>query len=97
MSQVSFGAVKQLTRLSPFSAKPKRRPHFGGEGYSRGAKTDPVFAPVRGFNASYERIFLLYISLRPPTYFGQTKGALNVLRRNTALRQNEESRERLAP
>jgi len=33
--------------LSPFSAKPKRRLHFGGEGYNRGAKTDPVFAPLR--------------------------------------------------
>ena len=72
MSQVSFGAVKQLTRLSPFSAKPKRRPHFGGEGYSRGAKTDPVFAPVRGFNASYEHLRILYGSLRLPTYLGQT-------------------------
>ena len=34
---------RPLPRLSPFSAKPKRRPHFGGEGHSRGAKTDPVF------------------------------------------------------
>ena len=58
---------------------------------------DPVFAPVRGFNASYGHLRILCGSLRPPTYFGQTKGALNVLRRNTALRQNEESRERLAP
>ena len=36
---------RPLPRLSQFSAKPKRRPHFGGEGHSRGAKTDPVFAP----------------------------------------------------
>ena len=36
---------RPLPRLSPFSAKPKRRPHFGGEGHSRGAKTDPIFAP----------------------------------------------------
>ena len=89
MSQVPFGAVKSLTRLSPFSAKPKRRPHFGGEGYSRGAKMDPVFAPVRGFNASYGHLRILCGSLRPPTYFGQTKGALSVVGRNTALRQNE--------
>ena len=60
---------RPLPRLSPFSAKPKRRPHFGGEGYSRGAKTDPVFAPVRGFNASYEQILFLYILLRPPVIF----------------------------
>ena len=33
---------------------------------------DPVFAPVRGFNASYKRIFLLCGSLRLPTYLGQT-------------------------
>ena len=50
---------------------------------------DPVFAPVRGFNASYKHLRILFGSLRPPTYFGQTKGALNVFRRNTILRQNE--------
>ena len=58
---------------------------------------DPVFAPVRGFNASYKHLRIFFGSLRPSTYFGQTKGALSVVRRNTALRQNEESRERLAP
>ena len=50
---------------------------------------DPVFAPVRGFNASYGHLRILCGSLRPPAYFGQTKGALNVFWRYTALRQNE--------
>ena len=50
---------------------------------------DPVFAPVRGFNASYGHLRILCGSLRPPAYFGQTKGARSVLRCNTALRQNE--------
>ena len=36
---------RPLPRLSPFSAKPKRRPHFGGEGYSRGQKRIP-FLPL---------------------------------------------------
>ena len=29
----------------PVFGLPKRCPHFGGEGYSRGTKTDPVFVP----------------------------------------------------
>ena len=45
MSFAPFGAVKQLTTAIPVFGLPKRRPHFGGEGHSRGAKTDPVFAP----------------------------------------------------
>ena len=44
---------------------------------------------VRGFNASYKHLRIFFGSLRPSTYFGQNRGALNVLRRNTALRQNE--------
>ena len=43
---------RPLPRLSPFSAKPKRRPHFGGEGYSRGAKTDPFSLRARQAGAS---------------------------------------------
>ena len=46
MSLAPFGAVKQLTAAIPVFGLPKRRPHIGGEGYSRGTKTDPVFAPV---------------------------------------------------
>ena len=47
MSFAPFGAVKQLTAAIPVFGSPKRRPHIGGEGYSRGTKTDPVFVPVR--------------------------------------------------
>ena len=81
--------MKQLTRLSPFSAKPKRRPHFGGEGYSRGAKTDPVFAPVRASTLRMNGFFFFTVHFGHRSYFGQTKGALSVFRRNTVLRQNE--------
>ena len=34
---------RPLPRLSPFSARPKRRPHYGGEGHSRGGKNGSRF------------------------------------------------------
>ena len=44
----------------------------------------------QGFNASYKHLRFLFGSLRLPAYFGRSKGALNVFRRNTVLRQNDE-------
>ena len=50
---------------------------------------DPVFAPVRALSLRMNGFFFFTVRFGHRPYFGQTKGALNVLRRNTALRQNE--------
>ena len=61
----------------PVFGKAETPPALWRRGVQPRSKTDPVFdlCSVRGFNASYKHLRILFGSLRPPTYFGQTKGA----------------------